>query len=317
MAIPDYQAFMLPLLKLMVGGPRSVRACVPELIAHFGLDDAEAELLTPSGGKTVVADRAHWARTYLGKAGLLRSPKRGLHVITEDGKAVLAENPENIDNALLARFAGFDDWRSSRAQQGEAAQDAGNRKPAAARGAAAAAAPAALTPEERIAAAHAELTASLAEDLLAAVLAITPQRFERLVVDLLIAMGYGKGDPASGKAVGKSGDGGIDGIVNEDALGLDAVYVQAKRYAPGNTVGRPELQAFVGAMTGEGATKGVFFTTSAFTSGARDYVRMVQQRIVLIDGDRLARLMIEHGVGVRPQTRYTVLALDEAAFGDA
>ena len=158
--------------------------------------------------------------------------------------------------------------------------------------------------------------ATLRDDLLAAILDLSPQRFEHLIVDLLLAMGYGGGDRSMGERIGKSGDGGIDGIINEDALGLDAVYIQAKRYAPDSKVGRPALQAFVGSLTGEGANKGVFVTTSDFSKEARDYLTRVQHRIVLINGDRLARLMIQHEVGVRARKTYVLRSVDEDYFSE-
>jgi restriction system protein len=314
MAMPTYQAFMLPLLSLLAEGRASIKACLPDLQRHFALSNEEAAELLPSGQMSVLASRAHWARTYMGKAGLLASPRRGRHEVTPRGLALLAERPELIDNAVLERFEEFTDWK------------------AASRAAAPAGAPASPvsspttsatqpiipedTPQDRLRTAHAELDAALADELLDALRQTTPARFERLVVDLLIAMGYGKGDPTRARAIGKSGDGGIDGIVNEDALGLDAVYVQAKRYADGNTVGRPAVQGFVGSMTGESATKGVFVTTSAFSAGALEYVRFVQQRVVLIDGARLARLMIAHGVGVRVEEVFTTRSLDAQVFDE-
>ena len=310
MAIPDYQTLMLPVLKLIAGGRQNISECLPDIRRMYDISEDEAAELVPSGRKTVLANRAHWARSYLSKAGLLSSPKRNVHEATEAGRRLLAQNPERIDNKLLSDFEGFEQWRvGGDPREGDVVGEPPLSAPA----------PDTAsidTPEDRMRTAYAELTDALADALLETTLQISPQRFEQLVVQLLIAMGYGKGDPARGKAVGRSGDGGIDGIVNEDALGLDAVYIQAKRHAPENKVSRPDLQAFVGAMTGEGATKGVFFTTSAFTAGAVDYVRMVQQRIVLIDGPRLVRLMIEHGVGVRPQQTYVVMGLDEAAFDD-
>ncbi|WP_347266929.1 restriction endonuclease [Paracoccus sp. (in: a-proteobacteria)] len=170
------------------------------------------------------------------------------------------------------------------------------------------------TPSDLIDFAYRQLDVALAEDLLDQVLTLSPTRFERLIVDLLVAMGYGDGRAEMGQALGRSGDGGIDGVVNEDKLGLDAVYIQAKRYAPENVVGRPALQAFIGSMTGESASKGVFVTTSAFSREARDYVRRVQQRVVLIDGARLARLMIDHGVGVRIDKSYVLRSIDANFF---
>ncbi|MDN3712552.1 restriction endonuclease [Paracoccus cavernae] len=170
------------------------------------------------------------------------------------------------------------------------------------------------TPEERIETAYMQLDGELADDLLELILSLTPARFEQLIVELLLAMGYGDGRSEMGQAIGKSGDGGIDGVVNEDKLGLDAVYIQAKRYALDNTVGRPALQAFIGSMTGESATKGVFVTTSTFSKEAREYIRRVQQRVVLIDGKRLARLMIDHGVGVKADKTYVLRSIDANFF---
>ena len=262
----------------------------------------------------MLASRAHWARTYMSKAEFIRSPKRNRHELTARGRALVAQCPDKIDNAMLAQFPEFKAWKEA------------SRKPRPAPlvpldGDAALAFPdnmaaADETPEDRISAAHGELDAALADELLQAILQTTPARFERLVVELLIAMGYGNGNASHGKAIGKSGDGGIDGIVNEDALGLDAVYIQAKRYALGNTVGRPDLQRFVGSMSGESATKGVFVTTSAFSKEARDYLPKIAQRVVLIDGPHLARLMIAHGVGVREEDNYVIRAIDTQFFGD-
>ena len=172
------------------------------------------------------------------------------------------------------------------------------------------------TPEERIARDFSSVESSLTEDLLAAVASMNPIQFERLILALLTKMGYGAGNLANSQMTKASGDGGIDGIINEDALGLDAVYIQAKRYAPDSKVGRPALQAFVGSLTGEGANKGVFVTTSDFSKEARDYLNKVQHRIVLINGDRLARLMIQHEVGVRARKTYVLRSVDEDYFTD-
>jgi restriction system protein len=307
---------MLPLLRLLSQGCANVKECLPGLRTALAINDSEAAELLPSGTTTVVANRAHWARTYLSKAGLIESPRRNRHVVTPRGLEMLAQNPDRIDNAALAHFPEFIAWRNAGTPDATATSAPSKTQKAASDIQSVTPDIQSVTPEERMRTAHAEIDSALADDLLEAIQEITPARFERLVVDLLIAMGYGKGDPARGAAIGKSGDGGIDGIVNEDALGLDAVYVQAKRYAEGNTVGRPAVQGFVGSMTGESATKGVFVTTSGFSAGAVEYVRMIQQRVVLIDGPRLARLMIAHGVGVRTAETYLVRSLDEQAFDD-
>ncbi|MFZ9685688.1 MAG: restriction endonuclease [Gemmobacter sp.] len=304
MPVPDYETLMLPVLRLFGEGVPNVAACLPRLRTEFALTEAEAAEMLPSGRVTILQNRAHWARTYLSKAGLLHSPGRNRHAITEAGRAVLANPPARIDNAFLARFAGFEDWRN-------APQVVRNREA----GEPADAGPA-VTPEETVAAAIAALDAALREDLVARLATLSPQRFERLILDLLSAMGYGGGDLSNARMTPTTGDGGIDGIIHEDALGLDAVYVQAKRYAPGNSVGRPAIQQFIGTLTGEGAAKGVFVTTSAFSREAREFLGKVQQRVVLIDGQHLARLLIRHRVGVRERERHAICTIAEDWFAE-
>lgn len=242
----------------------------------------------------------------MAKAGLLESPKRNHHVITEAGRRLLATNPTSISNKTLDQFEGFKDWRSQSLTGGDGIGVS-------------AVSPViddSQTPQDAMDSANAMLTSALRDDLLGLLQEITPQRFERLILDLLSAMGYGGGDVANGQMTKASGDGGIDGIVNEDALGLDAVYIQAKKYAPENKISRPDIQKFVGSLTGEGATKGVFVTTSDFSKEAREYLNKVQHRIVLINGQMLAQLMIQHGVGVRTRTTYVVRSVDEDYFSD-
>lgn len=312
MSIPDYETMMLPVLRAFGAGKNRVKDCLPDLVSAFGISEEEqAELLT-SGTTTVLASRAHWARTYLSKAGLLTSPKRGWHEITDAGRALLAENPARIDNDLLrARFGEFNEWI---AQSRRTAKDGDEtppditpddlpRRPG-------------ISPEELIGQSHREMTAALQAELLGLIQTMDPIAFERLVLQLLEAMGYGAGSLGARMTTKASGDGGIDGIIHEDALGLDAVYIQAKRYAADSKVGRPALQQFVGSLTGEGANKGVFVTTSAFSSEARDFLRRVQHRIVLIDGQEFARLMIRHNVGVRVVQTFHVKAIDENLFAE-
>jgi restriction system protein len=288
MPIPDFQTAMLPVLR-----------------AEFAITDAEAEELIPSGRLTTLQSRAHWARTYLAKAGLLTSPKRNRHVITDAGRQLLASGVTRIDMKTLEQFPAYRAWREQEGQPASdltvaVSQDVPSAK--------------VLPPDERIEREFVIIEAALADELLSAVHGMTPKQFEQLIVDLLLAMGYGGGDRSMGERIGRSGDGGIDGIIDEDALGLDAVYVQAKRYAPDSKVGRPALQAFVGSLTGEGANKGVFVTTSDFSREARDYLTRVQHRIVLINGERLARLMIQHEVGVRARRTFTLRTVDEDYF---
>jgi len=303
MSVPDYETLMLPVLKLFASDAKNVSECIPAVKREFGITDEEAEELLPSGRVTVLQSRTHWARTYLSKAGLLSSPKRNLHVITDLGRQVLARNPERIDNAFLDQFGTFAEWRNA-----ANATSGGDET----------ATPAKIddsqTPEDAIEAADRLLKSALRDELLALLLDLSPQRFERVILDLLAAMGFGGGNLANGHMTKTTGDGGIDGIIHEDALGLDAVYVQAKRYAPDNKVSRPDIQRFVGSLTGEGATKGVFVTTSDFSKEAQDFVTRVQHRIVLINGQRFADLMLKHGVGVRVRATYTIQTVDEDYF---
>lgn len=312
MAVPDYQAMMLPVLKLFAGGAKNVSECIPLLKQQFSLTDEEASELIPSGKISILGSRAHWARTYLSKAGLLTSPKRNHHVITELGKKLLATKPSQIDLKVLSQYEGFDEWLTASLKpkdgvtsgQGlpETAVDepSDNQK----------------TPEEMMASAQAVLDGALRDEILTILKDISPVRFERLILDLLSAMGYGGGNLANTQMTKTSGDGGIDGIIHEDALGLDAVYIQAKRYAPDNKVSRPAIQQFIGTLTGEGATKGVFVTTSDFSAEAHSYLGKVQHRVVLINGQRLAQLMIRHGVGVRSRNSFVIKGIDEDYFSD-
>jgi restriction system protein len=302
MPVPNYETLMLPVLRLIAEGAKNVSECVPRLKQEFHITDDEARELIPSGRITVLQSRAHWARTYLSKAGLLHSPKRNLHVVTERGRQLLAGNPERLDNAALDAFEDFRSWRRSSSSEAEvSAMPAPHAEDS-------------QTPEEAIASAHGVLNAALRDELLGLLQEVSAQQFERLILDLLVAMGYGGGDLANGRMTKATGDNGIDGIINEDALGLDAVYVQAKRYAPENKVSRPDIQRFVGSLTGEGANKGVFVTTSDFSREAREYLIRVQHRIVLINGSTLAKLMIQHGVGVRARATYVISSVDEDYF---
>lgn len=329
--MPDYETLMRPVLEAFAEREAGVKDLLPGLAERFELTAEDFDALLPSGRTTVLASRAHWARTYLAKAGLLESPRRGRHRITDAGRALLRAHGGPINNGVLSQFEGFGDWRLARtaSDDAETTEVMGHEVhyklvPPSARENTPDTVPQhpplrdaeSLTPAEVIAAAHRELTAATVDELLHLVRSMDPTRFEQVIVDLLLAMGYGGGDRSMGRQLGRSGDGGIDGVIDEDALGLDAVYIQAKRYAPGNTVGRPAIQQFIGSLTGEGATKGVFVTTSTFSNDATAYVDRVQQRVVLIDGIRLARLMIQHDVGVRTRQTYAVKTVDEDYFAD-
>lgn len=272
MAIPDYQTMMLPLLKQFAEGKARVVDCLPALRKEFAITDEEAaELLPSSGHVTLISNRANWARTYLGKAGLLKSPRRGFHEITELGLKFLASDPTEISNKSLDQFPAFAEWR----QEGK--KDQVNDTA----GADIASRALQQTPEDLIDSTYKALITALSDDLLSLLRDMNPIRFERLILDLLTAMGYGKGDLTNSHMTKGSGDGGIDGIIFEDALGLDAVYIQAKRYAPENKVSRPAIQQFIGSLNGEGATKGVFVTTSDFSAEAKGFLSKVQHRVVV------------------------------------
>jgi restriction system protein len=310
MAIPDYESLMLPLLRYVAEGERPVQNAISALAEQLRLSPDDKQALLPSGRTPVFSSRVHWAGTYLVQSGLLCRPRRGVLEVTERGKSVLAENPQTIDNELLARFPEFIAFRQrSRAAATEQPE------------AQAAPVPVAeilqdtpkQAPEERIDAAFQELTAALRAELLDRIRAAPPAFFEHLIVDLMLAMGYGAG--GGGQQLGRPNDEGVDGVINEDALGLDTVYLQAKRYAADLVVGVKDIQAFIGALVGHGASKGVFVTTSHFSSQAREFARKAShQRVILIDGDELTRLLVRYGVGVRTARTIDLRRIDENYF---
>jgi restriction system protein len=302
MSAPDFQTMLRPILELFAEGKTNVRDCIAPLKERLNISDEDAEETLPSG-QTVLYNRAHWARTYLGKAGLLESPKRGTHLITPAGKAFLKTAPARITIPDLRSFSSFNDWQAR--DQGDAKQSVSDIDPEVANP---------QTPEDQIQSAHKVINSALRDDLLTALLQMSPARFERVILDLLQAMGFGGGKSEFRRLTPATNDGGIDGIINEDALGLDAVYVQAKRYASENKVSRPDIQRFVGSLTGESATKGVFVTTSEFSREAVAYVDRIQQRVVLLNGQSLAQFMIDYDVGVRTRAVVKVKSLDEDYF---
>lgn len=308
MPIPDYQTLMLPVLRLADEGEQKVADVVDRIADDFNLSEEERQTLLPSGRQRVLHNRIHWAKFYMTKAGLLASPGRGRFVATQAGKDLLATKPAQIDVSTLMKLPAFREFYKSEASTASAPSESdmpnGLAKPQA------------TTPEEQIEAAYQALQASLRADLLDRIGKNNPAFFEQLIVDLLVAMGYGGSHKDAAKQLGRSGDGGVDGVINEDRLGLDRVYVQAKRYAAGNSVGRPDVQAFVGSLVGLGATKGVFVTTSTFSAQAREFVKHLSQRVVLLDGANLADLMIEHGIGVRTSRAIEFKRLDEDFFAE-
>ena len=304
MTIPDYQTLMLPVLRLASDQrEHKFSDSVQSLAAEFSLSDEEISELLPSGSQAVFNNRVGWARSYLKQAGLLVSPKRGYFTITEQGLKLLAENPAKINVSLLERYPEFQEFRNRKKDQSKT-NDAGDFIEMVTR----------ETPEDALASAYRLLRKSLEDEVLSTVKDSSPSFFERLVVDLLVKMGYGGNRQDAGRALGKSGDGGIDGIINEDQLGLDVIYIQAKRWD--GTVGRPEIQKFAGALQGQRARKGVFITTSNFSKDALEYVSMIESKIVLIDGAKLASLMAEHNVGVSAVGRYEIKKIDSDYFDE-
>jgi restriction system protein len=311
MPVPDFQSFMRPLLEFGADGQeKNIRAATEALADEFHLTPEGRQLLVPSGKETLLSNRVHWARTYLDKAGALKRTRRSHFVVTERGQQLLKQYPDRIDTGILRQFPEFVAFQTPATDSGEIAS-ADQAKAAASAGDLSSA-----TPQETIEAAEKTISETLSTQLLERIRELSPAFFERCVVDLIVAMGYGGTRGSVRQRLGKSGDQGIDGVVNEDALGLDVVYIQAKRYASDNTVGRERIQQFAGALAGQGATKGVFVTTSSFSSGAVEYAQRVPQRIILIDGAELTRLMIRHGVGVRTERTIELKRIDLDYFED-
>jgi len=282
------------------GAEHAFRDAVARLADEFSLSDEERTALLPSGTAHVFASRIGWARTYLKQAGLLEAPKRGAFRITGSGQALLAKQPARIDNNLLNQYESF---RAFRARGREtlgttvtAVNDVASPQ----------------TPEDAMAEAYQRVRTNLEAELLEQIKTASPAFFERLVVDLVVAMGYGGSRQDAGRAIGRSGDGGIDGIIKEDRLGLDVIYLQAKRWEA--TVGRPEVQKFAGALQGQRASKGIFITTSSYSKDALEYVNVIAAKIILINGETLASLMVDHNVAVSRIGHYEIKKIDADYF---
>lgn len=301
MAIPHYQTFMSPVLKhLSDGREHSLRETISALSDEFGLTDDERKVLLPSGKQPIVNNRVAWAVTYLRQAGLLENIKRGVFKITERGRRVLVDFPDGVDNRVLERFEEFQEFKN----RNKSNKEPTIRKPIEPRSE--------TNPEETLETAYQELKDGLVLELLDAIKQCTPEFFEQLVIDVLIKMGYGGSRKEAGQAIGRSGDEGIDGIIKEDKLGLDIIYLQAKRWD--GTVSRPEIQKFAGALQGQRARKGIFITTSQFSKEALDYVKNIDSKIILIDGRQLSELMIEYNVGVNTVAAYEIKKVDSDYF---
>ena len=302
MSIPDFQTIMLPLLQFAGDGQEySIHDAHDHLAEIFELTEDELKDLLPSGQQAKFYNRVGWSRTYLKKSGLLTSTRRAHFQITDRGRKVLDEKPERVDMNYLRQFPEYQAFKTT-SRQPEPSDDnkiddisVDER-----------------TPEESLEAAYETIRENLAQELLAQVKESSPRFFEVLVVELLVAMGYGGSRRDAARAVGQSGDEGIDGIIDEDRLGLDTIYIQAKRW--NDTVSRPEIQKFVGALQGKRARKGIFITTSGFSKGAHEYVSMIETKVVLIDGQRLTEYMIDYDIGVSTTNRYAIKRLDSDYF---
>ncbi len=307
MPIPDFQTIMLPLLQhLSDGREHPNQETIGALARRFGLSKEELTELLPSGTQPVFTNRVAWAKSHMKMAGLVDAPKRAVYQITDRGRTLLASKPEAINMSTLMEYAEYLEFRTRKRKHHKARPH--DNEPGEATFSK-------LTPEELLDVAYNRIREQLAGELLDKVMASPAQFFERLVVELLVAMGYGGSRQDAGRTIGRSGDGGVDGVIKEDRLGLDVVYVQAKRWE--GTVGRPEIQKFAGALQGQRAKKGVFITTSSFSKDAEDYVERIDNRVVLIDGDELTDLMIDFNIGVTGVDTYEIKRLDSDYFEEA
>lgn len=301
MTIPDYQTIMLPLLKI-AGDKKehSIRETIDHIGDLFKLSEQERKEVLPSGRSYIIDNRVGWARTYLKKAGLLEDTRRSYFRITDKGAEVLAKSPKEINVKFLQQFPQFMEFRKRKDDEEETEQERVIQEEAT------------QTPQELLEYGYQKIKRDLAQEIIEAVKKASPRFFEQLVVELLLKMGYGGSLKDAGKAIGQSGDGGIDGIIKEDKLGLDVIYIQAKRWE--NVVGSKEIRNFVGSLVGQKANKGVFITTSGFTKDALEYIKTITHKVILIDGDMLSQLMIENNVGVSTIINYEVKKIDSDYF---
>lgn len=307
MPIPDFQSIMLPLLKFYSNGEeRSTKDAINSLAEYFNLSEEELEELLPSKVQKIFYNRVHWALAYLKMASLIESNKRGYYKITSNGNKILKSNPPIINIKFLKTIPEYIEWTNTfnkekklSTSENDTIDDVKDES---------------LTPEESLEISFQKINDSLAHELLDKIKQMHPTFFEKLVIDLLVKMGYGGSINDAGKAIGKSGDEGIDGIIKEDKLGLDVIYVQAKRWE--GVVGRPEIQKFVGALAGQGAKKGIFITTSYFSKDALEYNPKNETKIVLIDGEKLAKFMIEYDLAVTTVSNYKLKKMDLDYFGE-
>jgi restriction system protein len=313
--IPTYDVLMLSVLRLSAEKIWVMKDLVQRVADDLDLDEAEREEKISSGTIPVITSRVHWAKTYLKQAGLIEQPKRAYVQVSQRGREVLKANPSKIDITFLQQFEDFRAFQSRTKLGAAVAETATAAAPAPM---SAPVAETASTPEEQIASASLAINEALRDSLLTRVLEGSPAFFETLIVDLLLAMGYGGSRADAGEQLGKSGDGGVDGVIREDQLGLDRIYLQAKRYQPGNTVGNETVHAFMGALMSKGAQKGVLITTSTFSKTALNVAanQSGHVRLVLIDGRELTKLMVRFGVGVRIARTVEIKSIDQEYFED-
>lgn len=302
MSIPKYDEMYRAFLDCLADGEVHKLKEVKGIVANvFGVTENERKELLPSGRQTIFDNRIGWTRTYLKKAGLLQSPARGAYIITAEGNQVLKENPPEIDNLFLQRFESFRAFISP--NENHSTQNA-TMVPG-------------QTPQDTLDDAYQQINDTLADDLLSEVMKQSPSFFEHMVVKLLTQMGYGGSAAGAGLVTGQTADEGIDGIIREDKLGFNLIYIQAKRWDRDQTIGRPEIQKFVGALAGQGATKGLLITTAKFTKEARQYAnKQHTTKVILVDGPMLAKLMIEFNLGVSTETTYAIKRIDTDFFAD-
>lgn len=300
MTIPDYQSIMLPLLKYAGDNQEhTIREAIDHIADIFKLSEQDRKEVLPSGSQYIIDNRVGWARTYLKKAGLLESPKRSYFKITQLGLDELKKNPPEINVKFLEQFPLFIEFRNTKKEKDENEEhevETGSTQ----------------TPQELLEYSYQKIKKDLSQELLGFVKQSSPRFFEKLVVELLLSMGYGGSRKDAGQAIGQSGDGGIDGIIKEDKLGLDVIYLQAKRWE--NVVGSKEIRNFVGSLVGQKANKGVFITTSGFTKDALEYVKTITHKVILIDGEMLTQLMIENNIGVSKIISYDIKKIDSDYF---
>jgi len=305
MAIPDFQTLMRPLLELHGDGEEHLnRDLVNSLADQFSLTEEERREMLPSGRAKMFDNRVGWAKTYISTAGLIEAPRRAVSVITGKGKQALIDYPNAINLRVLAKLNGTKSAREKKrdvelGMEPPRGVDVESNE----------------TPEEAFENAYLKLRSDVEREIIAKILANPPDFLERVIIDLVVKMGYGGNRKDAGEAIGRSGDEGIDGIIKEDPLGLDIIYLQAKRYE--GTVGRPDVQKFAGALQGQRAKKGIFITTSTYSREAKDFASKIDTKIILIDGPMLAKLMFDHGVGVSVNTVYEVKKIDTDYFDES